>query len=83
MCVQSRLTVCHPVDCGPQGFSVRGISQARIPEWVNMSSSRGSSPTRDRTLVSYNAVRFFMQSSGKSVPDSTPWGMLAWWTKAT
>ena len=29
-----------------------GISQARILEWVARSSSRGSSPPRDRTQVS-------------------------------
>ena len=28
---QSCPTVCNPMDCGPPGFSVRGISQARIP----------------------------------------------------
>ena len=32
----------------PPGFSVHGISQARIPEWVAISSSpRGSSQLRD------------------------------------
>ena len=36
-----------------------GILQARIPEWVTMSSSRGSSQPRDRTQVSYNAGGFF------------------------
>ena len=30
-------------------FSVRGISQARILEWVAISFSRGSSQPRDRT----------------------------------
>ena len=30
----------HPVDCGPPRSSVRGISQARVREWVAMSSSR-------------------------------------------
>ena len=32
--------------------SVHGISQARILEWVAISSSRGSSRARDQTLVS-------------------------------
>ena len=31
------------MDCSPPGFSVHGISQARILEWVLLSSSRGSS----------------------------------------
>ena len=36
-----------PIDCSPPGFSVHGIFQARILEWVAISSSRGSSPLRD------------------------------------
>ena len=38
---QSRLTLCHPVDCSPPGSSVHGILQARILEWVATSFSRG------------------------------------------
>ena len=36
-----------------------GILQARIPEWVAMPSSRGSSQPRDQTQVSCTAGRFF------------------------
>ena len=35
------------------GFYVHGISQAGILEWVAISASRGSSPPRDQTRVSY------------------------------
>ena len=35
------------MDCSPPGSSVCGISQARILEWVAISSSRGSSQSRD------------------------------------
>jgi len=31
---QSCLTICHTMDCSPPGFSVHGILQARILEWV-------------------------------------------------
>ena len=34
-----------------QSMGIREILQARILEWVAMTSSRGSSQTRDRTLV--------------------------------
>ena len=44
---QSCLTLCHLMDCSPPGFSVRGILQARILEWVARPSSRGSSQSRD------------------------------------
>ena len=36
-------TLCGPMDCGPPGSSVHGISQARIAEWVVIYFSRGSS----------------------------------------
>ena len=41
------------------GSSVHGILQARILEWVAMSSSRGSSIPRDWSWVSFIAGRFF------------------------
>ena len=44
---QSCLTHCDPMDCSPPGFSVHGILQARILEWVAMPSSRRSSPPRE------------------------------------
>ena len=52
-------TLCNPMDCSLPGSSVHGIPQARIPEWVAISYSRGSSPPRDQTWVSYIAGRFF------------------------
>ena len=41
------------MDCSPPGFSVHGIFQTRIPEWVAISSSSGSSQTQDQTQVSW------------------------------
>ena len=41
------LIPCHPMDFSPPGFTVYGILQARIMEWVAMPSSRGSSQPRD------------------------------------
>ena len=52
-------TLCDPVDCRPPGFCVRGISQARILEWVAISFSRGSSWPRDRTWGSHIAGGHF------------------------
>ena len=43
---KSCLTLCNPMDCSLPGSSVRGISQARILEWVVMSPSRGIFPTQ-------------------------------------
>ena len=54
MCVHAQLypTPGDPMDCSPPDSSVRGILQARILEWVAISSSRGSSQPRDHTQVS-------------------------------
>ena len=41
------LTLCNPVDCSLPGSSVHKIVQARILQWVAVSSSRGSSGPRD------------------------------------
>ena len=48
-----------PVDCSPPGSSVQGILQERIPEWVAMPSSRGSSQPRNQTHISCIVGRFF------------------------
>jgi len=37
-CTQSYLTLCDPTDCTPPAASVHGIFQARILEWVTISS---------------------------------------------
>ena len=42
--VKSYLTLCEPMDCSLPGSSVHGISQARILEWVAISSYRRSNP---------------------------------------
>ena len=38
---QSCLTLCDPMDCSLPVFSIHGILQARILEWVTISFSRG------------------------------------------
>ena len=55
----SRVWLCDPMDCSPPGFSVHGILQAWILEWVAVHFSRRSSQPRDRTQVSHIAGRFF------------------------
>ena len=52
---QSCLTLWDPMDCSLPGFSVHGILQARVLEWVTISFSRGSSQPKDRTQVSHIA----------------------------
>ena len=45
--LQLCLTLCDPMDYSLLGFSVPGILQARVLEWVAIHSSRGSSQPRD------------------------------------
>ena len=66
MCLVAQLclTLCDPLDYSPPGSSVHGIFQARILEWVAISSSRGSFQSRDQThifLVSLNVFFFFFK----------------------
>ena len=66
--LQSYLTFFYPVDSCLPGSSVHGILQARILEWVAMSSSRGSSQPRDQTHVSSVSCigRWFFTTSAMS-----------------
>ena len=48
------LTLCDPMD-----YTVHGILQVRILEWVAFLFSRASSQSRDRTQVSCTAGGFF------------------------
>ena len=56
MCVHayslSHVQLCDPMGCRPPDPSVHGIFQARIMEWVAISSSRESSQPRDQTYIS-------------------------------
>ena len=61
--VQLCPTLCNSMDCSPPSSSVRGISQARILEWLAISFSRGSFWPRDWTWVSCLAGGFFTTES--------------------
>ena len=46
------VSVCYAMDCNPLGCPDHGILQARILEWVATPSFRGSSRSKDPSLVS-------------------------------
>ena len=54
---QSCPTLSYPMDCNT--FSVHGILQARVLEWIAISFSKGSSRPRDRAQVSRVGGRRF------------------------
>ena len=52
--LQSRLTLCNPMDCSLPGSSIHGIPRAWILQWVAMTSCRESSPFRECRWVLYH-----------------------------
>ena len=56
--VKLKATQSCPTLCDPMAYSVHGIFQARILEWVAFPFSRGSSQPRDRIRVSCIAGDF-------------------------
>ena len=73
---QSCLTLCDPMDCSLPGFSVHGIFQARILQWVAIFFSRrscsSSSWTRDWTQVSRIVGRRFTVWATREVLKGFP-----------
>ena len=57
--VKVKVTQSCPTLCDFNDYTVPGILQARILEWVALSFSRGFSQQRDRTQVSNIAGGFF------------------------
>ena len=57
--VKVKVTQSCPTLSDPMDYTVHGILQARILEWVAFPFSRGSSQTRDRTGVSCIAGGLF------------------------
>ena len=59
-------TLCNPMDCSLPGSSVHGISQARILEWVNISSSREIFPTQGSNshLLHWQVVSLLLSYQG-------------------
>ena len=47
------------MDCSRSDFSIHGILQATILQWIAIPLSRGSSQPRDQTRVSWIAGEFF------------------------
>ena len=70
---QSRLTLCSPMNCSLLSSSVHGNLQARIPEWVAIPFSRGSSWPRDQTWVFCIASRFSYHLNHQGSPYCFSW----------
>ena len=93
MCVlvaQSFLTLCNPIECNSPGSPVHGILQARILEWVVISSSRVLSYKcslfilNTRSLLDIWFENIFSHCVGcLLLSDCVFWGMKSfqfWWS---
>ena len=72
--------------CNPMHYTVHGILQARVLEWVAIPFSRGSSQLGDQTQVSCTAGGFFTSWATRAAcnaPSRSTWGepqLTVWWT---
>ena len=58
--------------CDPMDYTVHGILQVRMLEWVAFLFSRGSSQPRNRTCVSYVSEKA-MAPHSSTLAWKTPW----------
>ena len=79
-CSEVKVAQLCPTLCEPMDYTVHGILQARILEWVAFSFSRGSSQPRDRTQVSCIVGRFFTSWATREALFSVVDGInRSWW----
>ena len=67
--VKVKVSQLWPTLCNLMDYTVHGILQARIQEWVAFPFSRGSSQPKDRTQVSQSAGRFFTSWASREVQE--------------
>ena len=67
--VKVKPTQWCPTLCDPMEYTVHGILQARMLEWVAFPFSRGSSQCRDWTQVSLSAGGFFTRWATKEAQE--------------
>ena len=72
---QSCPTLCSPMGCSLPDFSVHGIFQARVLEWVAISFSRGFSQPWDWTRV---IMGYFNKTKMVQPVLSLPFPLLRW-----
>ena len=79
VCAQAWPTPWDSMDCNPLGFSVHGISQAKILEWVAISFSGGSSWPRNWTCIPSIADGFFHLWAKREAHIDAPTEMNSLW----
>ena len=64
------------MECSPPSSSVYGIFQARMPEWVAISASRGSSWPRDQTHVFCISRWILYHWATREAQNNYTWGIM-------
>ena len=73
LCLKVKVTRSCPTVCDPKNYTVHGILQARILEWVAFPFSKRYSQPRDRTQVSCIAGGFFISwATREALPCLAP-----------
>ena len=67
--VKAKVTQSSPALCNPMDYTVHGILQARILEWVAVPFSRGSYQSKDWTQVSCIAGGLFTSWATKEAQE--------------
>ena len=67
--MQRRIAQLCLILCDPMDYTIHGILQARILEWVAFPFSRGSSQPKDQTQISCIAVGFFTSWATKKAQE--------------
>ena len=67
--VKVKVTQSCPAFCDPVDYTIHGILQARILEWLAIPFSRGSSQPRDRTQVSRTAGGLFTSWANREAQE--------------
>ena len=81
--VKVKVTQLCPTLGNSMDYTVHGILQARILEWVAFPFSRGSSQPRDRTQVSCIAGRFFTSWATREAPRILEWAAYPFFSRSS
>ena len=71
--VKVKVAQLYPTLCDPMDYTVHGILQARILEWVALPFSRGSSQPRDQTQVSRIAGGIVISWATREANSHSDW----------
>ena len=74
---QSYSTLCDPMVCSPPGFSVYGILQARILEWVSF--SKGSSQESNLGLLHCRQILYYLSHQPCAIIQSEEEDNIIWY----